>query len=214
TAFRGALVIGQVAATVVLLVSAGLLMRTVERILAQPRGFEARNGLALRLRLAQNLRFEVTDRADYVRRLLADVRALPGVMGAGVGSDLPPNGTQLEMTIRVITDERDDVFALCPVAVTPGYLEALGASLVSGRLFDDRDSLASQPPIVITEETARLMFPGVDAAGREWPGPLPGKASRGLKPRVIGVVRDVRHRGLDASMPAVVYVPWEALAPS
>jgi len=214
TAVRDALVIGQIAVTVVLLVSAGLLMRTVERILSEPRGFETAGSVSMRLRLAQNLRFEVDDRAPYVNRLLTEVRALPGVAAAGIGSDLPPNGTQLEMTMRVVEDGREEMFALSPVVVTPGYLEALGASLAGGRLFEDRDRAASIPPLVITETAARLVFKGRDAVGRDWPSPLPGSPRDSPNPLVIGVVRDVRQRGLDGEVPAVLYAPWEVLAPS
>jgi predicted permease len=214
SAARGTLVVAQIALTVVLLVSAGLLLRTVQRIISQARGFTAENSLAMRLRLTQNPRFEVHDRSPFIDRLLTGVRSLPGVAAAGVGSDLPPNGTQLEYTIRVVSDNREETFALNPAAVTPGYLEALGVTLVSGRLFDERDRVASTPPIVISEAAARLFYQGRDPVGREWPAALPGSAGKRGRPLVIGVVRDIKHKGLDEAAPAVLYVPWEILAPS
>ena len=214
TAVRGALVAGQIALTVVLLVTAGLLMRTVGRIVSAERGFETDNGLAMRLRLTQNVRFEVNERAPFINRLLSDVRALPGVVAAGVGSDLPPNGTQLQMTLRIVKENNEDTYALSAAAVTPGYLEALGVSVISGRLFQERDRVASPPPVVISQAAARMLFDDRDPVGREWPAVLPGPAGTRVNPQVIGVVRDIKHGGLDNTAPAVVYVPWERLAPS
>jgi predicted permease len=213
-AVRGALVVSQIALTVVLLVSAALLMRTVNRILTLERGFATENALAMRLRLTQTVRFEVNESAQFINRLVSDVRALPGVTAAGVGSDLPPNGTQLEMTIRIVRENRDETFALSPSAVTPGYLEALGVRLLSGRLFDERDRETDAPPIVITEAAARMMFENREAVGQEWPAPMPGPGGRRVRPQVIGVVADIKHRGLDNAAPSVMFVPWERLAPS
>jgi predicted permease len=213
-AIRGALVVSQIALTVVLLVAAVLLMRTVSRIVSAERGFETAHALAMRLRLTQTVRFEVNDRAPFINRLVADVRALPGVIAAGVGSDLPPNGTQLQMTIRIVADNREETFALSPAAVTPGYLEALGVGLLKGRLFEERDRHAAIPPIVITEAAARMMFPGREAVGQEWPAPLLGAGPKRVRPLVIGLVRDIKHKGLDSEPPAVMFTPWERLAPS
>jgi putative ABC transport system permease protein len=214
SAMRSALVVGQIAMTVVLLVAAGLLMRTVQRVAAAERGFNTANSVAMRLPLAQAVRFEVHERAPFLHDLLAQVRALPGVVAAGVGSDLPPNTTQLELTIRIVTDDREEMFALSPAAVTPGYLEALGVTLQKGRLFEERDRVAAPPPIVISEAAARMMFQNRDAVGREWPANLPGPPGKRVKPIVIGVVRDIRHKGLDQAPPAMLYALWEFLAPS
>jgi hypothetical protein len=118
-AVRSALVAAQVAMTVVLLVCAGLLTRTVMTILAEESGFEQQHALVSRLMLSETVRFNVTDRAQFVERLVNDVRALPGVVDAGVGSDLPPRGTQLRMTINVVRDDRSEIFALNFAAITP-----------------------------------------------------------------------------------------------
>ncbi len=212
-AVRGALVAAQIALTVVLLVAAGLLMRTVVRLVSGERGFEPRNGLAMRLMLTQTIRFEATDRAPFVNRLVTDVRHLPGVVAAGVGSDLPPRPTQISMTIRIVSENRDEMFNLGYAAATPGFLEALGATLVRGRLFEERDRAASPPPAVITETAARMMFRDREALDHEWPAPLPGPAGKREKPRVIGIVRDIKFGGLDRAAPATLFAPWEKLAP-
>lgn len=215
-AFRGALVVSQIALTVVLLVAAGLLMRTVARIIAAERGFEAQHAAAMRLMLTQTVRFNADERAPFISRLVEQARALPGVVAAGIGSDLPPNANQLAMTIRLVEDRRgtDETHTFGWAAATPGYLEAIGATLVSGRLFDERDRGATPPSLVITESSARALLRDRDPIGRDWPAPLPSAGGKRIRPRVIGVVRDVKYGGLDRSSPALtLFVPWENLAP-
>jgi putative ABC transport system permease protein len=209
----GVLVIGQIAMTVVLLVAAGLLTRTVVRIVSAERGFRAEDALTLRLMLTQTIAFEANDRAPFINRLVSELRGIPGVTAAGVGSDLPPAGTQISMTIKIVTDTRAEVFDLSYAAATPGYLEALGATIVAGRLFEDRDRLSDVPPAVVTESAARMMFQGRDAVGREWPAPLVGPAKTRVRPRVIGVIKDIKYGGLDRAAPATLFAPWEKLAP-
>jgi len=212
-ALRGTLVVAQIALTIVLLVSAGLLTRTVLTILASERGFELRNGMATRLMLAETTRFNVRERAPFVEHLVSEVRALPGVVAAGVGSDLPPNGAQLMMTIRVMRDGRDETFALSMAAVTPGYLEAIGATLARGRLLEDRDSADSVPAVVISEAAARRLFFDRDPVGDHWPATIPTPTGP-VKPLIVGVIRDVKYGGLDREAPAAIFTGWERLAPS
>jgi putative ABC transport system permease protein len=210
---RSTLVAAQIAMTVVLLVCAGLLMRTVMTILASESGFDQRHALVSRLMLSETVRFNVTDRAAFVERLVSRVRTLPGVVAAGVGSDLPPGGTQLRMTIRVVRENQSEIFALNFSAVTPGYLEAIGARLVTGRLFEDRDRIAAEPVVVISETAARRLFQDRDPLGRPWPVSMPTPNGR-INPRVIGVVSDIKYGGLDQEPEPSVFATWERIAPS
>jgi putative ABC transport system permease protein len=213
SAFRGALVVVQIDLTVVLLVCAGLLMRTVVRVVSEERGFDAQHSLAMRLMLAQTVRFQVSERLPFVDGLVTRARALPGVIAAGMGSDLPPNGSQITLAIRIVSDDRDETLGFSYAAATPGYLEAIGAVLVKGRLFEERDRVASPPTVVITEAAARRMFRDRDPIDRDWPAPLPGPAGQRVKPRVIGVVRDIKYGGLDRPAPSTLFAIWERLAP-
>ena len=214
--FRGSLVVGQIALTIVLLIAAGLLTRTVARIAASDRGFDAREAMAMRLMLTQTVRFNVTDRAPFINRLVERTRALPGVMIAGVGSDLPPGNNQLTMTISLVDQKRgiNEVHNLGWASATPGYLEAIGAELIAGRLFEERDRLASPPSIVVTQSAARALMGDRDPVGRDWPAGIPTGGGKRPRPRVIGVVRDIKYGGLDRSTPALtMFVQWEYLAP-
>jgi putative ABC transport system permease protein len=212
-ALRGTLVVAQIGLTIVLLVSAGLLTRTVMTIVASERGFELRNGMATRLMLSETTRFNVSERAPFVERLVSEIRALPGVVAAGVGSDLPPNGAQLMMTINLDTSTGPESFPLSMSAVTPGYLEAIGATRLRGRLFEDQDRTAAVPVVVITEAAARRLFFDRDPVGKNWPGKLP-TPSGPVEPLIVGVIRDVKYGGLDREAPAAIFTGWERLAPS
>ena len=211
--FRGVLVSAQIALTVVLLVCAGLLTRTVMTIVAAESGFEQRHALVSRLMLSETVRFNTTERAQFVERLLNDIRRLPGVRAAGVGSDLPPGGTQLMMTIRVVNDDRSEVFPLNFSAVTPGYLEAIGVRLVRGRLFDDRDRDPGHPTVIVSQSAARRLFGEQDAIGKTWPVAMPTPSGR-IKAAIVGVVGDVRYGGLDHEPAPSVFTTWERIAPS
>lgn len=211
---RGSLVVGQIALTVVLLVAAGLLLRTVLRIAAVERGFDARHAASMRLMLTQTNQFNATERAPFISRLVERARALPGVVAAGVSSDLPPDGTQITITLTLVTDTQSVTHTLGYAAATPGYLEAIGATLLSGRTFTDADRFEAAPAAIITESAARAVFPRVDAVGREWPAAMPTASGQRVKPRIIGIVRDVKYGGLDRSAPALtLFTPWEHLAP-
>jgi putative ABC transport system permease protein len=217
TVGRRALVVAQIALTVVLLVAAGLLLRTVVTIIEAERGFELRNAVAMRLMLTETVRFNVAHKIPTVAALVAELRALPGVAAAGIGSDVPPRETQLQMTVRVVTDDQrqPDVFPLNFAAVTPGYLEAIGASLVKGRFLEERDRNASPPAVVISESAARRVAPGgTDPVGTDWPVALPGPDGKRVRPRVVGIIRDVKYGGLERADAAGVFTTWERLAPS
>lgn len=212
-AARGTLVVAQVALTIVLLVCAGLLTRTVMTIVRAERGFELRHASATRLLLGEGIRWNATDKIPLVEQLLSRTRTLPGVVAAGIGSDLPPGDPQLLMTIRVTLGNKSEVFPLNLSAVTPGYLESIGVRLIAGRLFEERDTLEKVPSVVVTETAARRLFFGREAVGRKWPAAIPTPAGR-VQPTVIGVVRDVKYGGLDREAPAALFAPFSTLAPT
>jgi predicted permease len=212
-AIRGTLVVAQIAMTVVLLVAAGLLMRTVAGIMSADRSFEASHALTQRLMLTETTRFNSVDRVPLIDRMVTEVRRLPGVVSAGIGSDLPPNGVQLNMTISLVGENRKVLLPLAYAAVTPGYLEALGVTPVAGRLFEEQDRLATPPMVVVTETAARELFPERDAVGLDLPAAIPRADGTRARPRIIGVVRDVEYSGLDRAAAASIFAVWEALAP-
>jgi putative ABC transport system permease protein len=209
---RAVLTSGQIALSIVLLAGAGLVGRTVTRLLDQAGGIDPANTVSLRLVMSDTTSFTATSRVRFVRDVADRVRALPGVQSAGLGSGLPPRVAPLALSIRVVADGRDTSQLITLVSVTPGYLSALGARLVRGRLFNEADMDASEPVALLSESAARHLSPKQDALGRPLIFSLPGAvAGRGRRPQVVGVVGDIKYAGLDAKSAAAVYLLWPDL---
>jgi len=147
-----------------------------------------------------------------VRDVTERVRRLPGVEAAGVGSALPPRVAPLMMGVRVKTERSDEFQAITLASVTPGYLQAIGARLVRGRLFQEADLDMGRSVALLSESAAKHLSPSKDAIGRPLVFPLPPVvAGRNRKPEVIGIVGDIKYAGLDSKSLATVYVLWADL---
>ena len=209
---RAVFAAGQIALSIVLLIGAGLVGRTVTRLLDQAGGINPANTVSLRLVMSDTTTFTATSRVGFVREVADRVRALPGVRAAGFGSGLPPRVAPLALSIRVVTEGRDSSQLITLMSVTPGYLPALGARLVRGRLFNEADMDASEPVALLSESAARHLSPKQDALGRPLIFSLPGAAAgRGRRPQVVGIVGDIKYTGLDAKSAAAVYLLWPDL---
>jgi putative ABC transport system permease protein len=203
---RASLVIGQIAVSIVLLVGAGLLARSVIFLLHEDAGFEPARGLATKLVLSDVTLLDGGQRDSFVRDLLDRVRALPGVLYAGLGSTLPPQKPPITIGVRLVGDNRDEFHFMAVGSVTPGYMAALGTRFVSGRDFEDSDARTGQGAVLLSESSARFFFEGQDAVGGVV-RPLPPIVPKTM-PRVVGVVRDIKYAGLDVPPGLAVYVPW------
>jgi putative ABC transport system permease protein len=208
---RGALVAGQIALSIVLLTGAGLVMRTVTRLLDQAGGIEASHVATVRLVMTDTTTFAANARAPYVSQVLERVRVLPGVQSAGIGSTLPPRVSPLQMGINVEVKGRSNFQVLTLASVTPGYFAALGARVVRGRTFTDGDVGGAGPVAVLSESAARHLFPNHDLVDRALPFSLPPIAGRARRPRIIGIVGDIKYAGLDSASSGTVYLLWNDL---
>ena len=204
---RASLVAGQVALAIVLLVGAGLLMRSVGALLAEDGGYDAGRVVTARLML-DDTRFP-DDRAavDFVNRLLGEVRALPTVTAAGVGSMLPPADAPISINLWMRSDTRDNRMVLSWGAVTSGFFDALGTSLEDGRRFRVEDERAVISNAILSVSAARFIFRDDSVIGKSMGWAVERMA---LTPdtTVLGVVGDMKYRGLAADRDASIYVPW------
>jgi putative ABC transport system permease protein len=203
---RAALIVAEVSASVVLLISAGLLVRALETVQRIPVGFDAGGVLTLRTALPLP-KYERTDaRARFYAQVLSEVRALPGVAAAGYISFVPL-GPMRGGIWPVTMDGRRESEAGAPTAslrfVTSGYFRALRIPVVLGRDVDDaRDTQGAPFVAVVSESLARQHWPGVSPIGRQF--------FIGLQQRtVVGVVGDVRVRGLERRSEPQVYLPHQ-----
>jgi predicted permease len=211
---RAALVVSQLAMMVVLLTGAGLLGRTLLAVSRADLGLDTpQHVVTMSVPLGQSTA-DAPGRMAIVRRILDEVRGLPGVTAAGLGGALPPSAAGLVFTIRVSTSEGtvDATRAFDLVPVTDGYFDALGARVIKGRVFGAADALSSDPVCVMSEAALKhLALVTSTAIDRTLTLSLPTASGKRVKPRIIGVVRDIRYSGLDAAAHGGVYVPWQQL---
>jgi predicted permease len=203
---RDALVVMQVATALVLLVGAGLLLRTLANLRAIDLGFRSDHVLTLRTTLPQAKYSDATKRSDFYERVILEARALPGVDGAAYGSTLPfqsPGNTYGYGIEGRALDSSDPGDALFRVG-TSDYLRTLGVTIVHGRLLDERDGRDAPPAVVVNDTLARTYWNGAEALGhRLWFGDPAGPLYT-----IVGVVKDVHERGYELAMKPGVYVTY------
>ena len=197
---RGALVISEVAFACVLLVGAGLLIRSFLRVLDVNMGFRPESAATLRIdpdRQQYNTREK---QVAYIDEALRRVKEIPGVSAAGLTDQLPLGRNRTWGTpAKGQTYERGKFPSAFIRVVSDGYLGAMGIPLRAGRDISERDSLTTEPVIVINETMARTLFPGKEAIGNF----IRACGDR----RVIGVAGDVRHLALEQGSGNEVYIP-------
>lgn len=208
-AVRRLLVVAQVSIAVVLLVGAGLLIKSFARLMSVESGFTTDRVLTLRISLPEARypgRPEVT---AYFERLLERLGSLPGVESAGAGSGLPLAVTggdwSFDVEGRPLLNGKHSGAADWYV-VTPGYFETLGIRVVRGRAPMPSDAPGAQPALVINETTARTLFPSEDPIGKR----VRFSRSRGFEQpwrTIVGIVSDVHQHGLDTPARPEVFFP-------
>jgi predicted permease len=201
---RFVLVSVEVMASVVLLVSSGLLVRAVWRLQQTDPGFRAEDVLTLNTPLPLAKYGTLERRQEFYRRVLDEVRALPGVSSAAYISFLPivmRGGIQQVLGVDGQPIPRNEAEAASLRFVTPQYFGTLGIPVRSGRDVSDSDTREQPNVAVVSESFARRHWPNSDAIGRRF---LFGLAER----TVVGVVGDVRMRGFQQESEPQVYLPY------
>ena len=205
---RGILVVGEIAIAVVLLVGAGLFLRSAWRLQQVPLGFDTSRVLTARVALTPRYGSDEAV-ADAYRRMIEAARALPGAQRVGAATNIPllgggpDSGTQIEGKPFIPGQ------ALSPLVrlVTDDYVEALGMPLKRGRTFRASDMAPGAPPVVmINEQLARQGWPGEDPIGKRLSAWTRGTAPEWRE--VIGVVGDVRSSGPDTPVRPELFMAY------
>jgi putative ABC transport system permease protein len=214
---RRTLVVAEVAIALVLLVSAGLLLRSLGRLFAIDPGFDASHVLTMQVQESGH-RFDLdTDRDRFFIRALEAVRQVPGVTSAAFTSQLPLSGDLESFGVEFALYPNDDPEDVLRYAVNPGYFETMHIPLRRGRLLDEHDApqwrahLPAGAPqaILISESFAKSKFPGQEPLGqRIRVGPEIGQAD-GPWHTIVGVVGDVKQTSLALSRPNAFYTTPE-----
>jgi predicted permease len=201
---RAALLVAEVSLSLVLLISAALLLTSFARLQRVEPGFKAQ-GLFMAQVVLPPERYEGDKLVAFYERLFQQLKSLPGSTSAALTDRVPLTGAQTPAPVAVVgrpvppMSERPSANRHL---VSPGYFKTLGIPLRAGRDFDERDS-ARVPHVVIVNETfARRHFPGEDPLGRTL---ITGMGQ--LQSRIVGVVADVRSTGLNTPPEADYFLP-------
>ncbi|MGH7477642.1 MAG: FtsX-like permease family protein, partial [Longimicrobiales bacterium] len=205
---RAALVGGEVALALVLLIGAGLLVRSWFELVSNPLGFEPRDRVAIQLFIWDRNPTE-EQRLQRTEQLLAAFEATPGVEDAAMVTALPfhPHAITIEYPLaiqgRPIPREQErDVFV---TAATPDYFRIMGIPLARGRMFDETDRMGTPYVAVVNESFVRQYFPDEDAIGQV--ALLRTRGGEQLPHRIIGVVGDVRPVAYDSEPRPELWAP-------
>jgi putative ABC transport system permease protein len=207
---RSAFVMTEVALAVVLLVGAGLMMKSLLRLLESNVGFNPQNVLTMTVALPAAKYTDANRQVSFFEQLNQRVRSLPGVNGVGTvnilplqggnttrvhveGDPVPPPGQELEANIRTVDES---------------YFPALGVPLIAGRAFDERDNADAPAVVIIGKSMADRIFAGRDPIGRK----LVYANVQNPPIMIVGVVGDVKIGGLDDAIRPVIYYPFRQSA--
>lgn len=207
--FRAFLTMAEVALSLVLLVGAGLLIRSFTQLQAVRTGFDTRNVLTLFIHLPGYAYRDASQRVVFYHRALEELGALPGVTAIGGIDDLPLTGDRDSGALSVEGRPLVTVDKLPSPqqrSVSPGYFRAMKIPLVAGRVFTETDTAQSPPVILINQHMGAQIFPGENPIGKRVTWGVPGPNSVWMT--IVGIVGDVRDLTLDSKPVDETYQPY------
>ena len=210
TAIRNGFVIAEIALALVLLVAAGLLMKSMLRLLEVDPGFNTRNLNTMRLSLLTDNYQQPAQRQAYFERVIEDIDALPGVLGATAVDILPLSGGG-NTGIPTLEGKSAPIdFSANVRTVLPNYFEVMGIPLIQGRSVSARDTANSPMVVAVNQAFASRAFGGQDPLGK--------RMSFAFIPNtlfeIVGVVGNENVTGLDAAINPVIYFAYHQSSPS
>ncbi|HLL14390.1 MAG TPA: ABC transporter permease [Pyrinomonadaceae bacterium] len=206
---RNLLVVSEVALSLLLLVSAGLLIKSFSRLQETDLGFDPTNVLTLRVPLPEARYKESGQVANFWDELLRRVRALPGVESAGLTRGLPMNGG-IESGVMVegqeTTNPKDAVVAVNLFA-EPGYFKTMNVQLLKGRFLSEQDTIDAPLAAIVDELFVARFFPNTDPIGKR----LRIGGDRAPLRNIVGVFKHMKHYGPDEEGRAEIYTPYKQI---
>ena len=212
THVRSALVAIEVALALVILVAAGLMTKSLAKLVSIHPGLDLENVLIVEMALPQPDFYGPPVRKNFCNDVTERVGSIPGVISAGAISHVPLSGANAGRGFSIdgkVLPPGENASASYRLTC-PGYFKAMGIRMVRGRDFDARDSLEGAGAVIINEETAKRYWPDEDPIGRRIKlgpaaGPLPWLT-------VVGVAANVRHFGLDSAIRREMFRPYSQAA--
>jgi len=202
---RASLVVSEVALACILLVGAGLLLESFVRVLDQNLGFRPDNVAAIQMDYDDK---GPEQRAVVFEQTVEQIRAIPGVIMAGVTDNLPlERNRSWGLQVKGVHYRPGELPGTIVYMITPGYLETMGVALRQGRLFTWSDGAHTAPVVVINETAAHKLWPNENPIGQI-------AVVNGQDTRVIGVVSDVRETSLETTGAWQMYLPISQARPT
>ncbi|HEY0081841.1 MAG TPA: ABC transporter permease [Pyrinomonadaceae bacterium] len=204
---RNLLVVSEVALSLLLLVSAGLLIKSFARLQQTELGFDPKNVLTLRVPLPEGRYKEYGQVENFWDELLRRVRALPGVESAGLTRGLPMNGG-IESGVMLEGQETTnpkDITVAVNLYAEPGYFKTMNISLVSGRFLSEQDTKDAPMAVMVDEMFVARFFPNADPIGKR----LRIGGDRAPLRSIVGVFKHMKHYGPDEEARAEIYTPYK-----
>src|SRR6185295_3439999 len=207
---RSAMIVFEVALSLVLLVGAGLLIQTLSQLFRQYSVLEPEKVLTMRTILPREKYKEPQQRDNFYQQVLQRVEHLPGVVSVGYTTSIPldwKGGTSGFYPEGVTSPIPGMAYDANHRQVSADYLQTMNVPLRSGRYFQTSDNAQSMPVAIINETMARQYWPGENALGRRFK--LGDPADEVPWIQIVGVVADIRQMGLDEPVKAEMYFPYQ-----
>ena len=203
------LVVMQTAICLVLLVCSGLLMRSFIRILNVDPGFDPKHVLTARIRVSFD-KLNHDRHFQFYEQLQARLSALPGVQSASAGWPLPMNdgNANISFSIQGRQIAKGDHPSESTAVIMPGYFETMRIPLLAGRAFGEQDGTKGAPTIIVNQTFARKYFPGENPIGQHIQVDLGDDVFEHPMREIVGMVGDVKHKGLTADAEPQYYLPY------
>ena len=206
---HSSLVIAETAVGLVLLVGSGLLIHSFVRVLQVDPGFDPRNVLTARLNLPDS-QYHGLKKVQFYEELLPKLAALPGVQSVAAGWPVPlgRGNFSISFTIEGRSVAKGDEPSEDLSIVTPDFFRTLRIPVLAGRAFQPTDDATSSQVIIINQAFARKYFPGENPIGKHIRADLGDGITEHPMREVVGVVGDVKRKGITTEAPAQYYLPY------
>lgn len=198
---RSSLVIVQIATSIVLLVGASLLTRSLMALMTTDLGVNTESVITASLEMTMGRVVTPERQLQIAQDLVERIAAMPSVRFAGVGSGVPPDGGFLRVSFILANGKTTESHMVTSVPASPGYFPTLQIRLLSGRLFTDADTANAPLVVILNREAARRFFGNDDPLGRSLP-------IMSQHMTIVGVVENVKYTGIASGPEGVIYLPF------
>jgi putative ABC transport system permease protein len=203
---RQMLVVAEIALSLVLLTSAGLLVRSLVKLQHVDPGFVAEHAVTTDLGLPEARYPDAASRIAFYQRLLDGIRTLPGAAASGIATTLPLSGSDLNVGFTIEGREQPPGTRTSAVyfGVSPDYFKAMGIRVLKGRTFSEGDNQQGPPVVIISDAFARKYWPNEDSIGKR----LRVGINKSGPAEIVGLVSDVKQLALAETVRPAMYTPF------